>query len=434
MSTNEELNKEVKEYTNTFVITFVVVAAIVAVIMGITWLMIPSAIKNPKIITSTDKLDYYLIDFLIEKNQYLLAKYPKNYGYNIRLGTLYAIRKDYTNAEKEFLTAVEKSPYMDYKARYKLSALYIKMNKLEEAQKLMDEITDKPDKKLIRNKGNIYKNIGDKYFQQEYYPVAASKYEKAIFYLKRCDKKGLKDAQIALSNCYESMADVFVEKGQIEEGTFYLEKADKLNDKPEINYKLALLYIETNPNKSYELLEYVRKKAPEMLDYYMYYDLLMKISESSEELGDTAGKDLYALKARRFQNYVSENIIYKNDILLHLSEIDVSFDKKTNNLMVELKIQLRNNSPFNIKNLTAELKFKEKDALVKTFDKEIFAYENIFPMGQQTAIIKLNTELNKKNLNPKEDTLNVDFYLYKKENHKFLAKQFQIKKPVELLK
>ena len=159
MSTNEELNKEVKEYTNTFVITFVVVAAIVAVIMGITWLMIPSAIKNPKIITSADKLDYYLIDFLIEKNQYLLAKYPKNYGYNIRLGTLYAIRKDYINAEKEFSTAVKKSPYMDYKARYKLSTLYIKMNKLEEAQKLMDEITDKPDKKLIRNKGNIYKEL-----------------------------------------------------------------------------------------------------------------------------------------------------------------------------------------------------------------------------------------------------------------------------------
>ena len=80
----------------------------------------------------------------------------------------------------------------------------------------MDEITDKPDKKLIRNKGNIYKNIGDKYFQQKYYPVAASKYEKAIFYLKKCDKKGLKDAQIALYNCYESMADIFVEKGQIE--------------------------------------------------------------------------------------------------------------------------------------------------------------------------------------------------------------------------
>ena len=118
-----------------------------------------------------------------------------------------------------------------------------------------------------------------------------------------------------------------------------------------------------------------------MLDYYMYYDLLMKISESSEELGDTAGEDLYALKARRFQNYVSENIIYKNDILLHLSEIDVSFDKKTNNLMVELKFQLRNNSPFNIKNLTAELKFKEKNEVIKTYDKEIFAYENIFPLG-----------------------------------------------------
>ena len=289
---NNEINKEVKEYSKTFFITFFVVAIIVAGIMTMSWIMIPNSIKNPVISKNTDELDYYLIDFLIEKNQYLLAKYPKNYGYNIRLGTLYAIKRDYPKAERELKTAVEKSPYLAYKARYKLATLYIKLNRLDEAQKLMDEITDKPDKKLIKNKGIVYKEIGDKLYQQKYFPMASTKYEKAIFYLKRCDKKALHEAQIKLSDCYESMADVFIEKGLIEDGTFYLEKADKLNDKPQINYKLALLYIETDPNKAYDLLEYVRKKAPEMLNYYMYYDLLMKISESSEELGDTAGRDL----------------------------------------------------------------------------------------------------------------------------------------------
>ncbi|MBR1908762.1 hypothetical protein IJ818_07490 [bacterium] len=431
---NKLSKEELSSYINTFAITFFIVTVIVGIIMGITWVMIPNSIKNPKIAKTTDELDYYLIDFLIEKNQYLLSKYPKNYGYNIRLGTLYAIKKDYINSERELLIAVEKSPYMAYRARYKLATLYIKMNKLAEAQKLMDEITDKPDKKLIKNKGLIYKEIGNKLFEQEYYPQAASKYEKAIFYLKRCDKKELEDTKIKLSDCYEAIADVFVEKGMIEEGTYYLEKADALNDKPQINYKLALLYMDTDPNKSFELLEVVRKEAPEMLDYYMYYNLLMEISESAAELGDKAAKDLYAMKAKRFQDYVSSTILYKNDVIVNISDINVSYNKQNKELDVDVKFQLRNNSPFNIKNLTAQLVFKEKGHKIRTFNKQIFAYENIFPIGEQTSTIRLSTELDERNLNINEDSLNVDFYLFKKENHKLLVKEFQIKKPVELLK
>ena len=430
---NKISDKEIQSYINTAVITFVVVAFIVAIIMSVTWLMVPNSEKN-KINKSKEEIDYYLIDFLIEKNQYLLSKYPKNYGYNIRLGTLYVIKKDYEKAEKEFLTAVEKSPYMAYKARYKLAALYIKMNKLAEAQKLMDEITDKPDKKLIKNKGIIYKELGNKLFDGKYYPQAASKYDKAIFYLKRCDKKEWEDTKIRLSNCYESMADVLIEKGNIEEGTYYLEKADELNDKPEINYKLALLYLETKPDKSFELLETVRKRAPEMLDYYMYYDLLMKISESAEALGDTAAQDLYAMKAKRFKDFVASDILYKNDITLNISAIDAVYNSQNKDLDVDIKFQLRNNSPFNIKNLTARLVFKEKGHKIRTFDKQIFAYENIFPMGEQTSTIRLSTELKGENLNPYVDTLDVDFYLYKRENHKLLVRQFQIKKPAEMTK
>ena len=111
-----------------------------------------------------------------------------------------------------------------------------------------------------------------------------------------------------------------------------------------------------------------------------------------------------------------------------------AYNKKSKNLDINIKLQLRNNSPFNIKDLTARFIFKEDGHTIKTFDKAVFAYENIFPIGQQTSIINLATELKGKNLNPKKDTLDVDFYLYKKENHKQLIKHFQIKKPIELLK
>lgn len=430
---NKLSDKEIQSYINTSAITFFVVAVIVATILFFTWMLIPNSEKN-KINKTKEEIDYYLIDFLIEKNQYLLSKYPKNYGYNMRLGTLYIIKKDYANAEKELLTAVEKSPYMAYKARYKLATLYIKINKLAEAQKLMDEITDKPDKKLIKNKGTIYKEIGNKLFDEKYYPQAASKYEKAIFYLKRCDKKEEEDTKIRLANCYESMADVFIEKGNIEEGAYYLEKADLLNNKPEINYKLALLYLENKPNKSFELLEDVRKKAPEMLDYYMYYNLLMEISESAEALGDKAAQDLYAMKAKNYKDFVSSSILYKNDIILTISGIDVNYNPSRKELDVDVKFQLRNNSPFNIKNLTARLTFYENGHKIRTFDKQIFAYENIFPVGEQTSTIRLSTELKQENLNKYIDSLDVELYLYKKENHKLLMHKFQIKKPLEILK
>lgn len=430
---NKISKEELNSYLRTFAITFFVVTVIVGLIMGITWLTIPNSVKHPKIAKSTEELDYYLIDFLIEKNLYLLSKYPKNYGYNIRLGTLYAIKRDYQNAERELLVAVEKSPYMAYRARYKLASLYIKMNKLKEAQQLMDDITDKPDKKLIKNKGIIYKEIGNKLFDAKLYPQAASKYEKAIFYLKRCDKKEEDDTKIRLANCYESMADIFVEKGIIEDGVYYLEKADELNDKAQINYKLALLYLDSNPKKSFELLEVVRKKAPEMLNYYMYYNLLMEMSESAEALGDIAEKDLFEMKAKRFEEYVSSSILYKNDVLVDISDIDVVYNKTNKTLDVDVKFNLRNNSPFNIKNLTVVLIFKEKNHKIRTSAKQIFAYENIFPMGEQTSTIRLSTELDETNLNKHIDTIEVDFYLYKKENHKLLIKEFQIKKPLELL-
>ncbi len=430
---NKINKKDIEPYLKTFAITFFVVAVIVGFIIGITWLTIPYSIRYPKLSKSAAEVDYYLIDFLIEKNQYLLSRYPKNYGYNIRLGTLYAIKKDYVNAEKELQIAVDKSPYMAYNARYKLATLYIKMNKLKEAQQLMDEITDKPDKKLIKNKGIIYKEIGNKLFEAELYPQAASKYEKAIFYLKRCDNREMEDTKIRLANCYEAMADIFVEKGIIEEAVYYLEKADELNDKAQINYKLALLYIDNNPRKSFELLEVVRKKAPEMLNYYMYYDLLMEMSESAEALGDKAEKDLFDMKAKRFKDFVSSNILYKDDIIVIISDINTNYNKANKTFDVDVKFQLRNNSPFNIKNLTAELVFKEKNHKVRTSSKQIFAYENIFPMGEQTSTIRLSTDLNEHNLNKSIDTLDVDFYLYKKENHKLLVKEFQIKKPLELL-
>lgn len=429
-----QLDKEKIEYINVFFTTFLVVATIVASIMMFTWFKIPSYLKHPKVYKTIEELDYYLLDFLIEKNQYLLLKFPKNYGYNIRLGTLYSAKKDYDNAEKQFLIAVNKSPYTAFNARYQLATLYIKLNRLEEAQELMDSVTDRADKKLIKRKGEIYYQIGNRLYEQNMFMIAATKYEKAIFYFKRCNKKKLHYAQIALSNAYEKIGDLYVERESLEDAIDYLKKADKLDERAIIDYKLALLYIESEPLTAAKYLDYVLKEDPELLDYYMYYDLLMKISESAGELGDTATKDLYEMKAKKFRDFAQNSLIYPNDLLIDILDVNCDVLPETKSLQVNLKFLLRNNSPFNINNLTVELRFLENKELIHKYEKTLFAFENIFPMGKQTDITLITTEIPAKILNPREDNITMQIYFYKNKKHKNLVKEVSIIKPYELKK
>lgn len=428
---NEE---ERKIYIKTFFSTLGVVAIVVALCMFYSWCLIANDIKHPKVYKTVEELDYYLIDFLIEKNLYLLSKFPKNYGYNIRLGTLYGIKKDYYKSEQQFKIAVDKSPYMAYNARFKLANLYIKLNRLEEAQKLIDEVVDKADKKLIKGKGEIYKKIGDKLFEQDYFMIAATKYEKSVFYYKRYSKKKMQESQKLLSTTYEKIADMYVEKENFEDAIDYLEKANTLDEKSSVYYKLALLYVNTEPSISAKYLDYVLKNDPKMLDYYMYYDLLMQISEAEGELGNTAARDLFALKAKKFQQFAHESILYTDDILIDILDVKSSYIKKTEKLNLDVKFQLRNNSPFNIKTLNVEIRIKENNQIVEKIDKSLFAFENIFPMGEQTNAITMNCNVASELLNPKYEDVILQIYIYKKKKNKQLLKEIPVKKPIELTK
>ena len=156
------------DYWKTFFTTLFIV--VMFVVLNIFYMMhsILNGEVNPKKNNVDAVFESYLVDILIDKNNQFAKIYPKNYAVNMRLGILYSYKKDYIAAEKEFKNSIEKSLSYDYAPSYQLAKLYVKMDRLQDAQEVMDKIGEKPNKKLIRFKGDIYTLLGDSYFNQGY--------------------------------------------------------------------------------------------------------------------------------------------------------------------------------------------------------------------------------------------------------------------------
>ena len=181
----------------------------------------------------------YLVDVLIDQNTELAKIYPKNYATNMRLGILYSYKRDYVNAEREFKNSVEKAVAYDYSPSYQLAKLYIKINRLQDAQDIMDKIGERPNKRLINFKGDIYYKLGEAYYNQGYFALSIMKYEKSMSYYQITNKKMLKEAQDAYVNSCIALGDGYVEVGKIDEAIMALEKAYELDPKNiSLNYKL----------------------------------------------------------------------------------------------------------------------------------------------------------------------------------------------------
>ena len=131
------------------------------------------------------------------------------------------------------------------------------MNRLKDAQQIMDKIGEKPNKKLIRYKLHIYTLLGEAYYKQGYYALSMIKYEKAIQYYNVFKIKEFDYIfQSYVKSCI-SLADWCVDQDKIDEAFMALEKAYKID--PEnviINYKLGLLNIDNDPYKAYDYLHF----------------------------------------------------------------------------------------------------------------------------------------------------------------------------------
>lgn len=413
--------KKLPSYLKTILWTMLTALVLIFVTLGVIQNQVYSEKDAEQLQNET--IDYYLIGVLIEKNKYLEEKHPNDYRINLKLGILYNISKDYDNSEKQFKLSMLKAPYEEYRPIYRLALLYVQLNRLEEAQALMDEIGEKPNKMLITYKGNIYNKIGNKLYDMGDYEGSIPKYKKAISYYKIVKSNQIESVNNSLVSAYIYLAEQQLEKMQIEEAIESLQIAKSIVNAPIIRYKLALLLMNDNPELAYKYFEEVFKEEPNIINYEVYYKFLYLLATEAELKGNNALSNLYQHKIKVLKEYYQGNILSVDDITIENTKGQIKLNKWKGKYNINLGFKFKNASHSKINSLYLQIVFKDKDRVLDEYLKQVVDKKSsIMPGGYSPNInIKMTTKKLDTDKFPKE--VYAEIYAYKTEDSNKLLLQ-----------
>ncbi|MBR2525648.1 tetratricopeptide repeat protein [bacterium] len=425
---NYEIRSNINDYLKTFFTTLFIVLTFG--ILNIFYMV--HSIFNEDINSKRQNIDSsfeaYLVDMLIDKNIDIAKTQPKNYAIDMRLGILYSYKRDYKNAEKYFKNSIEKVSVYDYAPTYQLAKLYIKTGNLQDAQALMDNIGEKPNKRLIRFKADIYDFLGDAYYNQGYYALSAIKYEKSLSYYSILGKKHTSKVKNKYANALTSLADKYVETGKNDEAIMSLENAYELNPNDVIlNYKLGLLYADNNPYKALDLFSYVLKKNPQKINYDMYVDLLQNLSDIENNKGNYTNSELYYKRIGQYKKFVKNNLLYNKDLFIDIKKSEIKTDIAAKEFILTIQFTLQNNSDLDIDNLTINAIVKDNGKVIQNFNQKIYDDLRIFKAG--TVSPPLIVSASEPYKNRRSGSLDIEVYAYKYPKYTVKLYSASIPKP-----
>lgn len=413
------------EYFRTFLLSILGAFLFVLILSGIISRQVHSEQQAAK--TQDDAIDKAFIGVLIDKNKYLESQYPQDYRYNLKLGELYEISKDYKNAELEYKKAMSKAPYYEYEPKYKLTLLYVSLNRMDEAENSVLSMEERPNKRVIEYKADIYTKLGDKYYSQADYDDAAVDYQKALFYYQTIRSPEADAIKGSIASSYVYLADEKVNKMQIADAIDYLQTAQSIIDAPIIKYKLALLYIKDNPELSYKYFEEVFQAEPEIINYDEYYKFLIYMNEKAIDAGDIADANLYFYRAEKIKEFYRTNILSVNDVVINYEKGKITLNKWTKKYKVNFQFTLKNISRSNIDSLFLEIAFKDKDKIVDSYTKQFIDKKEILGVGIESPIINIKTIVPQRKGDVFPKKLTAEVYVAKTEKaYKLLLDSFEI--------
>lgn len=421
------------EYLKTFFVTVLIVVAAVIIMFAIIKHRVYQDLSAKD--AQENKIDYYLIGVLIEKNKYLEQQDPKNYKFDLKLGVLYELKQQFKDAEFEYKQAIEKVPFGEYKPYFRLALMYIRLNRLEDAENLINSIKDQPDKKLIEYKGDVFNKLGDKYYSTGDYEEAVSKYQTALLYYNIIKAKQLKALNASLASAYVYLADEKVQKMQINDAITSLQAAKKIVNAPIIKYKLALLLMNSNPELAYTYFDEVFKKEPRIINYEQYNNFLLKMAALAEEQGYEAKAELCKFKIKQLKEYYKKNILAVEDLDIDNISGKFKLNNWTKKYNIHLDFKLKNISKYPMTTLFIDVVFKDEYGVINDYVKQIVDKRSILKPNTDSPLISIKTfkKQTKKDFSPKIITAQI--YVSKtQDSYKILLREIKIQETVKLQK
>lgn len=407
--------KEFFEYVKTFFITLgVVFVVVIALLFVVQHQVYEEQAKNQ---VEEETIDYYLIGILIDKNKYLEKQSPLDYMINLKLGILYEIKKDFKNAEAEYRKAIYKESCDEFKPQYRLALMYLRLNRLEDAEDVIGNINEKPDKILIKYKAEVYSKLGDKYYNLGDYENAIDRYKKSLFYWKIVDnKKEIDYVQDSLASSYVYLADAYVSNMQPQDAVSSLKMALTIVDAPILKYKLALLSINDNPELANQYFEEVFQKAPELINYEAYYRFLSVMAEQANARGDIAQAQLYQFKQKKVNEFYKVNILSIDDIVLDSVEGGITPNNLFRKNNIYLHSVLKNVSKNNIDSLFMEIIFKDNNEVIGDYFEQVIDKQFPLKPGECSPLISIKISQKMENREKHPKIVTAEIYVAKTEN------------------
>lgn len=425
-------SKIILEYLRTIALSLLVAFILVIVLLVFAQHQVITEYQDIQKQENINAKNYAQISDNIAKYQGLIAEDPQNFKINLKLGELYESKKDYKNSEKEYKIAMKKAPFAEYRPTYELAILYINQNRLEEAQALFDVIEERPDKKLIKYKTDIYNKLGDKYYNKANYEQATYRYQKALFYATTIKSIQEKKIKSGLASSYVYLADKLVDQHEIDQAINYLKQALSLYNAPIIKYKLAVLLTKDSPNLAYQYFDEVFRAAPEIINYDVYNAFLTSMVQEANDRGEYAQAELYEYKMKKLKEYSSINIISIEDLYLDYAKGLIALNKWHTKYDINFECQFKNISNNDINSLYLQVDFKTKDKILYVYKQQIFDENSILKAHTTSPPIIINTSIDRTNEYQMPKDLIAQIYVSKSDSsYKILLKEIKINEKIK---
>lgn len=310
----------------------------------------------------------------IDELEKRLLKEPTNYIINLRLAQVYESLEEYRKAHEFYRSALKLSGRSNLSLYY--FAMFCAKHNLNAMSSVLCEDLSGSSKKTIEYKTKIYEAIGDSFMNQKEYPAATKAYQVAYKYAKNIyNRKLYLTVKGKYSDSYIKLADYHIQNANPEHATSALENAIKIQETPYADYRLALIYLDTDKQKAQKYMTKAFEKNPYIVNPFIYNKLLNDLIEETKASRRSGLLNFYSMKQTRFKTTLKNCYVYKNDILIEKTDIHSYKQRFSKNKRYYVSFDIKNNTKHNLNELFIQIELFVNSRRY-TVDKKIFTATN----------------------------------------------------------
>jgi len=348
----------------------------------------------------------------IDELEKKLSKEPTNYIINLRLAQIYESLEDYKKAHEFYRNALRLSGRSNLSVYY--FAMFCAKRNLNALASALCEDLSGSSKKTIEYKTKIYEAIGDSFTRQKEYPAAVKAYQVAHKYAKNIyNKKLYYEIKGKYSDSYIKLADFYIQHAEPEHATSSLENAIKIQETPYADYRLALIYLDSDKQKAQKYMTKAFEKNPYIVNPFIYNKLLNDLIKEAKASRRSGLLNFYSMKLVRFKSTLKNCYVYKNDIIIEKTNIHSYKKRFSKHKRYYISFDIKNNTKNNFNDLFIQIELFVNSRSY-AIDKKIFSATNPFNAYDVVENAKIllpeNVQFDEKN-----DVV-VKYYVKKKRN------------------